>query len=443
MALKIFFCIDDAGIDGELGQWLLVAVRGVVANTSLHPVVAYCGESAERVEQYASAGAEILMIRSRLLPAIQAGVLRGEFPPWTEGAMLRYELPSRFPDDEWIVYADCDVYFRRDPEFPLADIDIVGAARATMDDSSTNHNSGVLVFNTGRFREPEAEFFAFMEETLGRWLPASVDQEAFNAFFGDRISTIDHELNWRTNFGFNEAAVGLHFHSVRFLRAEWLLTGDFRGFERALLTSGYLHEYVRHIASSVHEAMRYLPEIVAKGHLADTTLGEQVDRVAAKLAEGELLENALVGRAETVMVAVEALKLTYSTPVRTKGRRLSLAYDADVPEAKMLMVHLCRHFGYGVLHVRFPGPTAEGVQLIHSPAIILDQAHTGSWAIQGHWAAAGLDCHVVLTRPDATIGTESLTLEIRGFGHLSLKLFAMVEGSGWVPVPTRAAAALE
>jgi hypothetical protein len=277
---RVYLAIDDVGARVEIGSWLVASIRSIRRNTSLLPVVLYAGQLEDScVARWRALGAEVMRVQSRLLPAVERRIADGSLPVRARGVFLRYEIPrvAREAGERFALYVDCDVLFRREPSFP--EVKLLGAAVTSRDPAGPHFNSGVLLFNTESFAAEEAGLLAFLESTLGNWLPSSLDEQALNQHFRGRFEELPAGLNWRPFFGAGDPEV-VHFHGLKMEDLANASTGDFRPLKE-LVEKEYLTELARHLGDSLPGVFALLPGLQAQGLFEGTVLEPALERLAA------------------------------------------------------------------------------------------------------------------------------------------------------------------
>ncbi|KAA0969703.1 hypothetical protein FPY71_14385 [Aureimonas fodinaquatilis] len=390
---KVVFCIDHVGLYNETAQWLKVALRSVAANTNLTPMVLYSGDEIEVCQAIAGPEIQVINTRTRLHAVIAETRASGTFlPPHAEGAFLRYEIPSLFPDDSHILYADCDTYFFATPICPETFDGAVGCVPSSQKASGDYHfNSGIIIFNTAEFRKSEDDLFSFFAKTLGNWLPSSVDERAFNAFWGQGIYVLPRSLNWRPRWGFEENIEILHLHGFK-TNVVALLEGDTRNISRSVLDD-YIYELAREYSSSTYKVWQYLDLMYNKGHLSDTAMESVYLRLKDTLQTDKLLAYLFRSISELSGGAHQLLK---SADEGTQSNTIKIIPPTD--NVEYIRIHPCTKVGKGVIRIVLPIETnSKEFEIQRNSSLDIEVYDDDDNEIVIHWAGIGLDCHMTLT----------------------------------------------
>lgn len=428
---KVYLAIDEGGVHAEIGSWLVASIRSIRRNTSMVPVVLYAGRLEDPcVERWRSLGAEVIRGQSRLLDAVERKIADNVLPTRARGVFLRYEIPrlAREAGERWALYVDCDVIFRRSPSFP--EVKLLGAAVTSQGPSGPHFNSGVLVYNTQAFEAEEPALLAFLESTLGKWLPSSLDEQALNHHFRGRFEELPAELNWRPFFGPGDPEL-LHFHGLRMLDLANAATGDFRG-RRDLLEHGNVIELSRHLRDSLPGVLHALPELQAQQLFAGTGLENALEQLQE--AERRSLGNLMSVRSQRAQAAVLLRQWVEGLAPGAQSlpfQHAELRYQANAPGAARIKLHPGAVVGFGRLQLRVlgaPGP----VRLGWSPDLDVKVETGASSAAEQRftvtWAGLGVDCHFVLACAEGPLGP--CTVEVVSTGVAAGRLLACWDEGG-------------
>lgn len=384
---KVVYCIDEFGIREEAGQWLKVSIASVLANTRMRPVVVYSGENADDCSNVFGENVEVLSKRSRLKDEIERS--SRQLPIHTEGAMLRYEIPSIFTGDEFILYADCDTYFFRDFTTSPFDETLAASPTSTNDDGTHHFNSGIIIFNVRKYLNKEAEFFDFLRCTLGAWLPSSVDEKAFNQFWKGDIGSLPKALNWRPKWGYNTDISVLHVHGFK-ASAVSLLEGDSRGFHKHTIQT-YIYELALEYSLSIENMGRYFDLMDRAGNLDGSSLKEIADRCKNATSPTYLI-GSLYGRIAELAGGTEAaLILARNVSCESK---VEFALPLEASPILYWRIHLCSKFGVGRIHIT--GKNLLSFAVHRNSSVAIEEKEISADSIVLLWAGIGLDCHLVL-----------------------------------------------
>ncbi|MDQ0450037.1 glycosyltransferase [Methylobacterium aerolatum] len=225
--MKWYFCIDEIGANAEIGLWAKIAAQSAIRRNDLKPICLYDGDTDDVfASDLKKLGVEVVSKSSSIKRQIEEAHQKLRYPLHASGAFLRAEISEVEKTDEYVLYTDCDVFFR-DQFVPWDSIrPSVFAAGPRQDLFDTDQfNSGVMVINVPRFEEQRQSFLNFASNNLGPFLPG-VDEPIFNQFFRDSFDQLPIGLNWRPFFGYNRSAQIIHFHGPKmFHLREFVMKG--------------------------------------------------------------------------------------------------------------------------------------------------------------------------------------------------------------------------
>lgn len=163
---------------------------------------------------------------------------------------LRMDLPIVFPNDEYILYTDCDVVFLKDIQIENFSEPIAAATR-----SGNFFNNGVMFLNLSELRKTYRQFVNFyLESNYTFEIGNSTTQGAYNTFYKDQVHHLPLEYNWHVFFGINEEAKIIHFCGPKPNDYYNILTGycsDYDGLyrdcARAPSIPHYLKEFEKYV----------------------------------------------------------------------------------------------------------------------------------------------------------------------------------------------------
>lgn len=223
-AMKWYFCINEEAVD-KYAEEIDLAVHSCIQNTSLEPHVIFDGGRGYFADRMAELGIAVHFRRTSLAEAI-AGLPDGPYDRQVfrhviaRGAFLRYEIPNIEFDEEFVLYTDCDVMFRREFDLEIQP-PCVAAGPDTGPDDWWAFNSGVMVLNVPRLRQDYNAMLQLSRQRLGK-APA-YDQPILNEFYSQRWTRLPMEYNWRPYWGFNEEAAIVHLHGPKLAVSRQLL----------------------------------------------------------------------------------------------------------------------------------------------------------------------------------------------------------------------------
>ena len=153
--MKWFFAVSQVSWDHhdhDFRALIRSAVRSALSNTALKPHFIFDGEEGPFTEEMRALGVTVIRHRLSFYDRLEAAQ-RAQRPDWTSymfvasGAMLRLDIPLLETTDEFVLYTDCDVVFRRDPQVNYVRPGIFAVAPERQQTSHEDMNSGVMVIN--------------------------------------------------------------------------------------------------------------------------------------------------------------------------------------------------------------------------------------------------------------------------------------------------------
>ena len=201
-----------------------VAIRSARENTSLDIAVMYDGDSPEFLAFLKSHDVRCIQQRFSYAddPTFWPGNHDAFTAQWCCGAWMRTDIPSVFPEQEYVLYTDPDVVFNRDPA-PLLEqvapkiVAGVSYGKESKFPSVSGKgfiNTGVLVINVKAWTK---EFDAFIDTARkANWGETiNFDEGVINRHFKGRIEFLRRTFNWRPWWGVFEAAPIVHYHGAK------------------------------------------------------------------------------------------------------------------------------------------------------------------------------------------------------------------------------------
>lgn len=210
--MKWYFCINEEALP-KYSTEIDLAVHSCIRNTSLEPHIIFDGQLGPFADHMSRLGVSVHFGRTSLandiaslpdgpydLPGFRHIVARGTF--------LRYEIANIEFDDEFVLYTDCDVMFRK--EFAIEVRPAHLAASPETPDDWSGFNSGVMLLNVPYLRNNYSSLVELSRKRLG--MAPNFDQPILNEFYTGRWTRLPLEYNWRPYWGFNEDAAIVHLH---------------------------------------------------------------------------------------------------------------------------------------------------------------------------------------------------------------------------------------
>lgn len=219
MVRKWYFCLSESSIDRANHGWrdlVFAAVNSARKNTYLVPYLIYDGSDSAFLEGLRAKGVNVIFHRVAFYDALAK---RDKSEPGylsiASGAFLRTEIPLIEKEDEFVLYTDCDVIFRSNPDFSNLEPKYFACApQSSMTDYANDANSGVLVLNVPSMRETYDEFSKFIVRNLDQGWPGC-DQENYRRFYKGKWDELPLEMNWKPYWGESQRTVIVHWHGPK------------------------------------------------------------------------------------------------------------------------------------------------------------------------------------------------------------------------------------
>lgn len=242
--MRWFFCFHAPESDERLEDLVRVAVHTALTRTQLRPCCLCDGISLYLMAWLERRGVPVVRMTTPLLPSLERAW--GPRVKVARGAFLRVHVPTVALDmgieDEYVLYADTDVMFVRDPVATLLGLrpELFAVApelgfykelnlrRNRRRRTVLSINSGVMLMNLPRLRETYSEFTKWIyRKVRPTW---AWDQTAYQRFYGPprrRGGVIWDELplryNWKPCWGMDGGDI-IHFHGPKPYAAEAYLS---------------------------------------------------------------------------------------------------------------------------------------------------------------------------------------------------------------------------
>lgn len=212
-----------------------VAIHTALEQTTLQPHCIYDGGDNDFTAWLERRDVPIIRGQSFLRPELDALGERKQdpaLPAVARGVLLRVELPRLHESlglDDYVLYTDCDVIFRREVVDLLQPVKCHYFAVAVESDRDRPDvmNSGVMWMNLPGMRRRDQEFQDYIRDKIDQLPTMSWDQGAYSSFFQDAgrgylWATLPPELNWKPYWGENEAARIIHFHGPKPFQRDYI-----------------------------------------------------------------------------------------------------------------------------------------------------------------------------------------------------------------------------
>ena len=215
--MKWYFCIETFGAY-KYAPYIMAAVLSCRKHTNLEPICLW-HEHEGHVQSDLKAFLhkhDVKVVETRCRVYDKAQEYRSINTAYgTAGTHLRFDIPWIEQEDEFVLYADCDVVFNGAIE--LDDMRPKFFAAAPEFDMNAWHyfNSGIMVMNLENLRRTSQ---ALVETTLWRMrsgFPVTHDQADLNAFYFEQWERLPQIYNWKPYWGVNDDARIIHFHGPK------------------------------------------------------------------------------------------------------------------------------------------------------------------------------------------------------------------------------------
>ncbi len=242
--MRWFFALNaECTTFSPYAEMVQVAVWSARANTRLEPHFLYDGDDDPPLLAWLRGqGVEVWRCRSRYYPALcelATELNRPDARTCGGGAFLRVEITDLLRQhdicDEHVLYTDCDVMFRADPEPILRrqPCRFFACAPEALRGTPTNMNTGVMLLHVPALARLQAEFVAFTRAHLREFVTIAFDQTAYQQFYRGPLprwswpwrrgwDVLPDELNWKPYWGPNSDAIIVHFHGPKPFHRAWL-----------------------------------------------------------------------------------------------------------------------------------------------------------------------------------------------------------------------------
>lgn len=120
---------------------------------------------------------------------------------------MRLDIPDLFPEDEYVLYCDCDVMFLKEPTISTFKSPLGASVR-----DGEFFNNGVMVFNLPEYRKFHEKFKQFyIDSNYVFEIGNTTTQGAYNTFFKNNVHDIGLDNNWHSFWGVNLEARIIHW----------------------------------------------------------------------------------------------------------------------------------------------------------------------------------------------------------------------------------------
>ncbi len=218
--MKWYFCIESVGVK-KFFKYIQAAVASCRQNTSLEPICImyeygkpFSSEVTDFLKKY---GVKIIQGEALVYKEAikQKDLIKVRLSHATSGAYLRYEIPLIEKEDEFVLYTDCDIVFRK--EITLNDVKPRFLACAPEFEISNYgyFNSGIMVMSMAGLRATLNDLIVSSLARMRAGFCIGSDQGDLNGFYHMEWSRLDVSYNWKPYWGVNEDARIIHFHGPK------------------------------------------------------------------------------------------------------------------------------------------------------------------------------------------------------------------------------------
>ena len=173
----------------------------------------YDGAPSSFTRNLEAQGVRVIHIRVPFYDRLEAhGGAGSSYLSITSGCYLRTQIPVVETEDKFVLYTDCDVIFRSDPDLSSLRPEYFAVSpEGHREDYIGNMNSGVMLINCENMRASYPAFESFIANNLH----IGLDQDHYKAFYQGKWERLDNRFNWKPYWGINNDAVILHWHGPK------------------------------------------------------------------------------------------------------------------------------------------------------------------------------------------------------------------------------------
>lgn len=214
--MKWYFAVNEQTLnhfDHDFPGLMLSAVASARINTSLRPHLLYDGEPNETTAALQGLGVTIVPHRITYYDQLDQARSPSYNLLIAAGAFLRSEIPRLEKDDEFVLYTDCDVMFRRQPEFLSMRPAYFASAPESKQGDYDDLNTGVMLMNVPKLRESLDDFLHYIVTRFETFV--AYDQCAYKQYYYGKYELLEPEANWKPYWGWSDTADVIHFHGPK------------------------------------------------------------------------------------------------------------------------------------------------------------------------------------------------------------------------------------
>ena len=216
-AVKWYFCIESLGAI-KFSPYIKAAVISCRKHTDLVPICLWHdhgdGDATDLMTFFQQYDVKVIFRKSRVYETVRAQT-DVVLDCVTAGTHLRYDIPLVEHDDDFVLYADCDIIFNG----PIALDDLRPRFFAAAPEFDRNvwtyFNSGVMLMNMEAMRRTADDLLATTIARMKAGFATSHDQSDLNGFYFENWDKLSPEYNWKPYWGDNPDAKIIHFHGPK------------------------------------------------------------------------------------------------------------------------------------------------------------------------------------------------------------------------------------
>jgi capsular polysaccharide biosynthesis protein len=277
-ACKWYFAANLNALEHAFDQ-IRVAVISAQINTKLRP---FClvddhgdlSQVAEQLDWLEKSGVSVGIYKSELFKIVRNHF--GQQADIFSGHWLRSDIPVLETEDEFVIYTDIDVMFRKSINISNLKPPFLACATEHRQDDFSYFNSGIMVMNIPALRKTRGKLIAVLKDRLGSMEPHD-DQGAFNVAYRHTWTHLSNLYNWKPYWGYDPDAAILHFHGPKPAVVRRMVRGE------ETLFGPEMQEIFRRNPEAYGRYLAEFDDFLAASKSPLTRAQRQPDRVAAWL----------------------------------------------------------------------------------------------------------------------------------------------------------------
>lgn len=277
--MRWYFGIDENGTGGAQAEHARLAVLSAKLVGGLEARLLYHGARNDFTRWMERQGVAVIDAEPPCLDTMRVAETAGRFHAHSVGHWLRLAIPSIDQDADFALYTDCDVVFRRRPDFSMVMPRVFAAAPEFAPDVWNYFNSGVMLMNLAAMRATHAALEAELRARLARPDAARCDDQiVLNEAYRGHWDRLDPRFNWKPYWQFDSRVSILHFHGPKLAVIEAIADGNWHANDATARTmAGLLNAHIPHYAA-------WLADLGDQLQLVDIGMAFRLQNIAAKLA---------------------------------------------------------------------------------------------------------------------------------------------------------------